>query len=374
MMLALLNRNSMLLGLTLSIGIIGCKPVVDTTVETIRPIKAMEIGSGEPIAGDQIPGIARATQEVELSFRVSGTLQSMPIKIGQEVRIGDTLAELDKRDFEVALDNTRAALANAEAQLNNAKIEYDRVIRIQKREPGVVSQSTVDLRRTAYNSAKASYAAALAKLNADEDRLSYATLKAPFDGVIVQRYVENYQDINANSPIFRLVDISKIEMDINISESQISNLPYVKNPRVVFDAFPDIEIPARIKEVSSEASPATRTYKVRLIMKPPLGIDILPGMSGVAMADVNLPGQESQVVIPVSSVVSSADGATTYVWRYSQELQQVTKVEIETAGINSKGLVVTKGLAAGDWIATAGVHFLKEGQNVRLLAEFGGGR
>ncbi|ALU42018.1 hypothetical protein AT705_03155 [Pseudoalteromonas rubra] len=139
----------------------------------------------------------------------------------------------------------------------------------------------------------------MAQLNAAEDRLSYATLKAPFDGVVVQRYVENYQDINANSPTFRLVDISKMEMDISISENHISNLPYVKKPRVVFDAFPDIEIPARIKEVSSEASQTTRTYNVRLIMDPPPGIDILPGMSGVAMAGLSFGTILTMVLLPV---------------------------------------------------------------------------
>nr|KJZ10132.1 hypothetical protein TW77_07805 [Pseudoalteromonas rubra] len=365
------NKNSLLLALIMSIGLVGCQPIERLPIETIRPIKVMQVGSGEQLAAEQLPGVAKATQEVELSFRVSGTLQNMPIRIGQEVRIGDTLAELDKRDFEVAVDNTKAALASADAQLKNAKIEYDRVTRIQQRKPGAVSQSTVDLRHTAYNSAKASYAAAMAQLNAAEDRLSYATLKAPFDGVVVQRYVENYQDINANSPIFRLVDISKIEMDISISENQISNLPYVKKPRVVFDAFPDIEIPARIKEVSSEASQTTRTYNVRLIMDPPPGIDILPGMSGVAMADVDLPGQENQVMIPVSSVFSSADNKTTYVWRYNQELQQVNRVAVETGGIGNQGLVITSGLARGDQIATAGIHFLTEGQKVRLLSEHG---
>ena len=331
----------------------------------------MQIGSVKQFAGEKVPGVAKATQEVELSFRVSGSLQQMPIKIGEEVRIGDTLAELDKRDFEVSSDNAKANLESAIAQLKNAKIEFERVVQIQRSNPGAVSQSNIDQKHTVYDSAKASKASAIAQMKAAQDRLSYATLKAPFDGVIVQRYVDNYQDIAANSPIFRLVDISKIEMDVSIPENQISHLPYVKNPRVTFEAFPDIEIPAQIKEVSNEASKITRTYNIRMIMDPPPGIDILPGMSGYATADIMLPGQKFQVIVPLSAVFSSADSLTTFVWKYNKETQTVSKTVVQKGEISEQGLILSNGLKSGDWIATAGVHFLVEGQKVRLLSNAG---
>lgn len=349
----------------------ACQPINPVAIESIRPIKAMQVGSADQISGEKIPGLAKATQEVELSFRVSGSLQKMPINIGKQVRIGDTLAELDKRDFEVSLDNAKANLENAIAQLKNAKIEFERVVRIQRSNPGAVSQSNIDQKHTVYDSAKANKSSAIAQMNAAQDRLNYATLKAPFNGVIVQRYVENYQDITANSPIFRLVDISKIEMDVSIPENQIAHLPYVKNPRVTFEAFPDIEIPAQIKEVSNEASKITRTYNIRMIMDPPPGIDILPGMSGYATADIVLPGQEFQVIIPLSAVFSSADSLTTFVWKYSKKTQTVSRTAVQKGGISEQGLIINNGLKSGDWIATAGVHFLVEGQKVRLLDNAG---
>ncbi len=354
--------------LTIPMLLVACQPAQEESAEVIRPIKAMKIGSAKEIAGKKFPGVARATQEVDLSFRVSGTLKEMPVKVGQEVRVGDVLAVLDKRDFEVELANAEAGLANSKAQLSNAKIEYDRVIRIQETDPGAVSKSSIDSRKATYDQAKASYASSLSLLNAAQDRLSYATLKAPFDGVVVQRYVENFQDVSSNSSVFRVVDMSKIEMDINIPENLISNLPYVRNPRVRFDAFADIVIPATIKEVSNEASQSTRTYQVRLQMTPPEGVDILPGMSGYATGDVVHPGQDKfQIVIPLSSVFSSPDSKTTYVWLYNTELQTVTKQPVNKGAILDQGISIIEGLKAGDWIATAGVHYITEGQKVRLL-------
>ena len=346
----------------------ACSSEPPPSEEIVRPIKAIQIGSAGEISGKKFPGVARPTQELDLSFRVGGTLNKIMVKIGQEVRIGDVIAILDSRDFEVAVANAKAGLANAKAALTNAKVEYDRYARIQQSDAGAVSQSAVEQRKATYDQAKATYDSAQAALNAENDKLSYATMKAPFDGVIVQRYVENYQDVAANSAAFRLVDMAKIEMDINIPENLIANLPFVQNPRVSFETFPGIAIPATIKEVSSEASQTTRTYKVRLIMEPPAGIDILPGMSGHATADVIRPGEEDnlQIFIPLSAVLSSSDSKTTYVWQYNPESQFVNKTIVEKGNLTNQGLVVTKGLKAGDWIATAGVHFLSEGQKVRL--------
>lgn len=357
----------------IAIGVLtACQPEQQQLVEVIRPIKAMQIGSAEKIAGKSFPGVAKATQEVDLSFRVSGTLDKMPVKVGQEVRVGDVLAILDKRDFEVEVANAKAGLASAKAQLKNAKVEYERVIRIQKSDPGAVSQSTIDLRQATFEQAQATHASSEALLNAAEDKLSYTTLKAPFDGVIVQRFVDNFQDINTSATVFRLVDMSKIEMDVSIPENLISNLPYVQNIRVTFDAFPNVTIPAKIKEVSNEASQSTRTFQVRIIMEPPAGIDILPGMSGNATGDVIRSTDGNQpVIVPLKSIFSSTDSTTTYVWLYNQDSNTVTKHEVQKGHLIDQGITITQGLKSGDWIATAGVHFLTEGQKVRLLESEG---
>lgn len=357
----------------IALGVLtACQPAAQPQKEVVRPIKAMQIGSAEKIAGKSFPGVAKATQEVDLSFRVSGTLDKMPVKIGQEVRVGDVLAVLDQRDFEVEVANAKAGLASAKAQLKNAKVEYERVLRIQKSDPGAVSQSTIDLRQATFEQADAAQASSEALLNAAEDKLSYATLKAPFDGVVVQRFVDNFQDINSNSAIFRVVDMSKIEMDVNIPENLISNLPYVQNIRVTFDAFPSVTIPAKIKEVSNEASQSTRTFQVRIIMEPPVGIDILPGMSGNATGDVIRATDGNQpVIVPLKSIFSSTDAKTTYVWLYNQDSQTVTKHQVQKGNLIDQGVTITQGLKSGDWIATAGVHFLTEGQKVRLLESEG---
>jgi len=350
----------------------ACQPVQPTAEEVVRPIKALTIGDADILTGKNFPGVAKATQEVDLSFRVSGVLAKMPVKIGQKVHLGDELAHLDHRDFEVEVANAKANLASAKAQLTNAQVENERVIRVQKTNPDVVSKSTIDLRLATYKQAQAVYASAQALLDAAKDKLSYSTLKAPFDGIVVRRYIENFQDVIPNTPVFRLVDISKIEMDVHVPENLISNLPYVRNIRVVFESFPEVAIPAKIKEVSNEASIATRAYQVRLIMTPPTGIKVLPGMTGRAYGEViRSNSKKNNIVIPITAVFSSADSTSTFVWKYNPELNIVNKHEVEKGVLTDQGLMINKGLNYGDIIATAGVQILTEGQKVTLLVHEG---
>lgn len=352
------------------LSLAACQSEEPEVVQVVRPIKAIQLVQNNASTQYQIPGVAKAAQEAELSFRVSGTLKEMHGKIGQNVQQSQILATLDKRDFEINVDRANASLAIAKASLDNAKIEYERVKKIQKTNNGVVSQSTIDQRQTAFESAKASYASAEAELNAASDQLSYATLKAPFEGVLVHRYVENYQDIIANNPIYRFVDLSKIEMDINLPENRISTLSQVDHLNVNFEAYTNIKIPAQVKEISNEASQMTRTYKVRLTMTPPGDIKILPGMSGYVNFEIKEKNANNTFVVPLSALTASEDGSTSFVWLYSQSDETVKKVEVKKQKLRDKGIVVT-GLNLGDWIAIAGVSYLKEGQKVRLLTKAG---
>lgn len=362
------NTKQLLTIVTLLTALSACQPVELVPEKIIRPIKSVKIGDAAILAGKDFPGVAKATQEVDLSFRVSGVLASMPIKIGQKVRLGDELAHLDHRDFEVEVANAMASLASAKAQLTNAKVENERVIKVQKTNPDVVSKSTIDLRLATYEQAQAGYASAQALLDAAKDKLSYSTLKAPFDGIIVRRYIENFQDVIPNTPVFRLVDISKIEMDVHVPENLISKLPYVRNIQVTFESFPKVSIPAEIKEVSNEASLATRAYQVRLIMTPPADIKVLPGMTGRAYGEIsNSNNNKNNIVIPLTAVFSSADSTSTFVWKYDPELNIVNKHQVEKGILTAQGLMINKGLNYGDIIVTAGVQILTEGQKVTLL-------
>ncbi len=134
-----------------------------------------------------------------------------------------------------------------------------------------------------------------------------------------------------------------------------------------FDAFPDVEIPAEIKEISSEATQATRTYPVNLIMDQPEGIKILPGMAGVAYGERQAASaSDKSVQVPVTALFAPDDSGQSYVWVIDKgKTAQRRAVTVER--LSDTGVRISEGLQPGEWIAVAGVHFLTEGQEVRIL-------
>ena len=215
------------------------------------------------------PGTARATQEVDLSFRVAGPLITFPVNIGDFVEVGAELARIDPRDFEVSLRNAQGQLDDGRATLRRATSEYNRIIGIYEKDPGATSATDIDRKREARDRAAAAIASLEASVDAAKDALSYTYMRAPFAGNIVATFVENFEDVRQKQPIVRLLDSSRIEMVVSIPENLISLASTVTNIRAVFDAFPDREIAAEIKEIGKEASRTTRTYPITLIMNQP---------------------------------------------------------------------------------------------------------
>lgn len=345
----------------------GCEGEAPPMEEVVRPIKAVKVADLDAFGERFFPGQAKATQELELSFRVAGPLITRPVDVGTVVKEGDVVARIDPREYEVNLRSVQGQLSEGQAALKRAEADYRRMLSIQKEDPGAVSQSAVDRAAESRDRAKASIDSLAASVDAAKDQLDYTVLNAPFDGIVVATYVENFEDVRAKQPIVRIVDDSRIEMTISIPENLISYAPLVKNIEVTFDAFPDQPLPAEIKEIGNEASVTTRTYPMTLIMDQPQGFKILPGMAGTATGTAPAELDQVAVVVPVSAVFSPEDVAQSFVWIIDQQDKTVARREVKVGELTSRGLQILDGLAPGELIATAGVHYLREGQPVRPL-------
>ena len=352
----------------------GCQEEIPPK-DITRMVRAVKVSDPAEFAKRWFPGQAKATQEVDLSFRVAGPLIERPVNVGDTMSRDQLMARIDPRDFEVDLRNVQGQLERSKAELQRAEADYERVIRIQKQDPGAVSQAMIDRNYQLVASTKAEIRSFQAVVASARDRLSYTFLKAPFDGIVTDTYVENFQDVKARQPIVRLIDHSQIEMIISIPEDLIHNADYLQAAGRVFvvhfDPFPDLEIEAEIKEIGKEASRTTRTYPVTLIMDQPEDIKILPGMAGKAKRGIAVPDMKGQsdIIIPETALFSPGDSDTSYVWVIDDQAKTVSKRKVTTGTLLDSGVAITDGLKPGEWIATAGVHYLKEGQPVRILAQ-----
>jgi RND family efflux transporter MFP subunit len=335
-----------------------------------RPVISMVVGDLERIRADTYPGRAKATQEVNVSFEVSGKLIERRVKVGDLVKTGDVLAMLEPDRYEAEVRRLKAERSAAVAETENADKQLERQEALLKK--GFSPQARVDELRAAARAARAKIASFRAALDRAEFDLSHTTVTAPFDGTVSETFVENFQNVVAKQPILRLLDTSQIEMEVNVPEALIGLAPYVTEIVVRFKTLPDVEIPASIKEISNEASLTTRTYPVTVVMDQPEGAEIKPGMAGEVKVLVELPGDWTKqgIEVPASALFSPDDAAVdqVFVWIVNETDSVVARRQVEVVTTAKRGVLI-RGVEAGERIVTAGVSFLGDGQKIRILPE-----
>jgi RND family efflux transporter MFP subunit len=325
-----------------AVFLIGCgEEVVEK--EIIRPVKVFKAGNAlTSLTGRSFPGRAAANEEVDLGFEMGGTLIERPVDKGDEVKKGELLARLDPRDFKNELDAARAERKRAMAY-------RDRIAEALKAR-AVAKQDLTD--------AEARLKEANAIVNIKRKALDDSKILAPFNGVIALTYFDEFKRVQAKEKVLRLLDISKIKFTVDLPESLISLVPYVKEVWVEYDVFPDRKINASIKEVGTEASQTTRTYPVTLIMDQPEDIKILPGMAGKVTGSSDEPpiANMQGIEIPLAAIFTPETEMQDYVWVLNESTQTVHRRKVKTGALTVGGTIITEGLKLDELVVTAGVH------------------
>jgi membrane fusion protein, multidrug efflux system len=368
------------------------------------------------------PGRVDASRQVDLAFQVPGVLVKLPVKEGLSVTKGEIIAQLRRDEFQARLETAQAQLDQAEATLSalrlgerpeeqfrrdaavraasaklaNAKTEFERYALLLKSR--AVSQSEYDLAQTAYQVAQEEYQAAVQlfqkgtaarreEIKAQEAlvrglegrradaklQLTDSTLRAPYDGVIAQRLVEEGQSIQVNKPVVRLQSTGTIDVVVDVPEAVMARDIRsfdIRGMAAEFYAAPGRQYPLRIKEIAQVADPITQTFPVRFEMRSPYGITILPGMTARVTVNYWRP-RSDRFLVPISAVCKLDTGEQA-VWVLGPD--GTVRARPVTMGIVRDGDVeILEGLNPGDRIVVAGVTFLREGMKVRDLGNALGG-
>jgi RND family efflux transporter MFP subunit len=331
-----------------------------------RPVITFRIVNSDILAGRAMPGQARSAHEAALSFRVGGRMQERRVKTGDKVKEGDIVATLDPAPYQAEVDSVSATLERARAAYRNAASQLDRDRQLFEKD--IVAKARLETSEANTQQAMAEVRSLEATLDRRKLDVEYTVLRAPFAGVVSAVFAETFEEVKPQQSVVRIIDPDKIEMIVNVSESLISLVPYAVDIKVTFDAFPGVEIPAEISEIGKEPSETTRTYAVKLLVAPPSGVTIAPGMAGRATAR---PGPEiaerfKGVVIPLSAILSPDDASGSFVWIVNEASRTVSRRKVELGEPVVGGISIREGLSPGDLVVAAGVHSLRDGQVVRI--------
>lgn len=332
-----------------SIILIGCQPQDEAPDAALPPVVRILEVDAQPIVSERyFPARLEASQAANLSFQVAGKLVHFPVIKGDQIAKGELIARLDQTDYQLNVAAARVAFEQTARDLQRLQ---------QLRNQNHVSQAQLDEAKTARDRAEV-------ELDRAHQQLNYTEIFAPFDAVIADRTVENFSQVAAGTPIVRLHDLSRIEVEIAVPEIL---LPQVQDPddftvTATLPSVPDRAFELTFKEFSTEPDPRSRTYRVTFDMDNPEDLRLLPGMSAtVRIALLN--DAFALPVLPLHAVVG--EGSEAQVFIYHSDTKRVERRFVTIGRLTAQGVEILSGLEAGEQIVAAGVSFLSDGMQVR---------
>jgi RND family efflux transporter MFP subunit len=354
--------------LTLSLGAAGilillsvlaaCHKEEKAASQAVRPVRTVTVELQEGGEKVSLTGEIQPRYQADLGFRVNGKILERPVDVGTQVKKGDLLARLDpqqyRQDFEVA----KAEVAATEAEVTRSQAQEYRQRELLKN--GNTTRVQYDQALKTFKTAQAQLDSAQAKQIQASENLGYADLKADNDGVITAIGADAGQVVSAGQMVVRLAQPGEREGVFNIGEGAFKTRPKDPTVTVHLVSNPEIETAGKVRYVSPQADPATRTYTVRVSLPdaPPqmrLGANVV----GTVTLD-----QGQTVSIPGSALFQKDSKPA--VWLVEKD-KTVQLKPITVQRYQGDSVVVGDGLAQGDVVVTAGVQKLLPGQKVALM-------
>jgi RND family efflux transporter MFP subunit len=343
--------------LALAVGALGCKDEPPPPEPVVRPIKMLTIGGG--LTGTrEYPGRLKAVQQADMAFEVSGRITEFILKEGQRAEEGAVLARLDPRDYENQLEQAKAAERNRRTYVGRIR---------QAHKTGAVSDQDL-------NDAQAQVEVAAAEVKIQQKALDDTMLRAPFDGIMSRKLVEDFANVQAKEPVLIFEDDSMLEIKVSVPERDMAgrrpsrdNLDEVNQrlqPTVVVTSLPDDAFPAQLKELATTADPTTRTFEATFQFQQAEDVVVLPGMTAKVRIQVGDFSSASEVSIPARAAVAD-DLGQPMVWIVDPDTGLVESRAVTLGELAEDQVIVTEGLNNGDTVAISGMSQLRPGMQVR---------
>jgi RND family efflux transporter MFP subunit len=304
-------------------------------------VSVAEVGESSTGTTLNFTGTLNPYTEVVVSSQAAGQITSLNAELGQKKSKGAVIA---------TIDNRIKALTVETAQLNADKQKRDLGRYESLFHGGTITQQQMDDARMANVNAQI-------QLEQAKKQLADATITSPINGVIMEKNVEYGSFVNIGSPVVRLLDISRLKIRMNVSESNVYKLSIGDKANVVCDAFPDKTFTGKVSYIASKGDDS-HNYPVEVIISNNGKLKA----GTFANVTVGIPGKGSALSIPREALLGSSKNAKVYVVKDGKaQIRDIT-----VTGGNEKVLFVANGLAKGEQIVTAGQINLIDGMTVNI--------
>jgi multidrug efflux system membrane fusion protein len=343
------------------LALAACSPAPPPQ-EPIRAVKVLTVGASSFDSSPEFAGEVRPRIESRLGFRVGGKIVRRQAELGQRVKAGDVLAQLDPQDLRLAADSARAQVAAALTNRDLAAADFKRYAALK--DQNFISGAELERRETTLKAAQAQLDQAQAQLSAQRNQAGYASLVADVAGVVTGVDAEPGQVVAAGSPVVRIAQDGPRDVVFSVPEDKVAMVRAGSDVSVRRWSG-NRSLAGKVREVSASADPVTRTFQVKVAIDgpdaPALGstVSVLPQSLGHGGASV--------IKLPTSAL--RQQGQATAVWVLDPRTLTLRSQQVQIATADGNDAVIASGLLPGMLVVSAGVHVLSPGQKVTIYQD-----
>ncbi len=329
---------------------------------TVRAVRTLVINEAGGTLSREFSGEVKARVESRLGFRVPGKLTQRPVALGQTVRAGQVLAQVDAADLRLTQEAARAALTAAQAQATQGQADLKRFQDL--RNQGFISAAQLEHVQTSTKAAEAALAQARAQAAVQGNQASYGTLTADASGIITAVDAEPGMVVAAGQSVVTLAHDGPRDVVFAVPEDMgpavralVGKAGALKVRRWGTDQW----VSATVREMAAAADSVTRTLLVKADVA---GMEASLGQT--ATVALSVPSKAPQGLhLPLHALVEHQGRSA--VWVLAPDTMTVQPQPVRTAEVNGNTVLVAAGLKPGQEVVTAGVHVLVPGQKVKRL-------
>ena len=348
----------LLAGLALAL-LSACQPEADTAPPQVRPVRTVTVVKREVGETVSYTGRIQAENETRLSFRISGRMVERSVNVGDHVEPGQVVAKLEPQDELNALRTAQASVAAAQGQLNQAQSNFDRQQTLLARD--IASRAQFEQAESALKTARAQLDTAEAQLKAAKDRVSYTELRVDSAGTVIATGAEAGEVVQAGQMVIRVARKDGRDAVFDVPAQLLRSAPSDPLISVSLSDDPAVTAIGRVREVSPQADPVTRTFEVKVGLTDP------PAAMRLGATVVGRMKLDTAPVIEIPATALTEFDRRPAVWVVDPSSLTVSLRNVEVARNDPATIAISQGLDSGEIVVTAGTQALHPGQKTRLL-------
>jgi len=285
-------------------------------------------------------------RQVTMISETTGVVSKINVDEGANVQEGQVLATLSDREKQVKLQQANIHVQNAKQELDRKQASYN---------ARIISESE-------FEKAKYELQVANEEKNAAQVELDRSVIRAPFSGVITQRFIEKGQNINSQSQLFTVVDEEPLEAKVYLPEKEILGIKPAQKVELALNAQKDVRFEGAIRQINPAVDPKTGTVKVTVeITRPPAVVR--PG----SFVDVTMETQhhDNALLVPKKALLEEAGERFVFVINKDQAIRRTISVGF----LDDQNAEILSGINPGEVVVISGQGSLRDGSKTEIVAK-----